>query len=165
MKSKRSVGRALEQRIDAGTAVEPDAARVVDAGAVERFAGGEDARPDPSARLDRLALLLPFEGVGRRVADRGHAEGQEDAALRFAQRLGQVGVALDQAGHDGPGRRVDDGAAVQIVAMRRHLGDPGAVDHDVHPGADVATRGRRTAARREPSSCRWCGAASTTTPA
>ena len=38
---------------------------------------------------------------------------------RLAVRLRQVRVALDQAGQHGGARRVDDGAAMQVVAVRR----------------------------------------------
>ena len=61
MKSKPERLRARELRVDPRAAVERHAARVVDARAVERLAGGEHARADAHAGLDRLAILLPFE--------------------------------------------------------------------------------------------------------
>ena len=118
--------------VDQRSAVERHAAGIVDAGAVERLAGGDHPRSNPRAGLERLTILDPLERVGRRVANRRDPERQPDPSQHLAVLLRQVGVTFDQPRQHRGGPGVDDDAAVQIVTMRRHLHDAVALDDDVH---------------------------------
>ena len=104
---------------------------IVDARAVERLAGREDARADPHAGFDRLAIFLRLERIRRRIPHARDAERQPDAAERLAVALRQVRVAFDQSRQHGAVRRIDDRARVQIGAMRLDARDAVALDHDV----------------------------------
>ena len=128
---------ALHQR----AAVERDATRVVDPRAVQGLTRRHHARANPHARVDGLAILVGLERVRRRVANRRDAKRQPDAPEHLAVALREMGVALDEAGQHGLARRVHDGAAVQVVAVRLDLPDAIALDHDIDrlAGAGVTT--------------------------
>ena len=120
------------------------------AGGTNRHAGAVDARSRHNSGVDRIAQRDGFVGAIGDVAHGGEAGHQRAprihraadcvvgdvqaeivAVLGRARFLGQVHVAVDQAGQAGAsGGNVDHGRAGSIRASRHDFADALAIDHD-----------------------------------
>ena len=113
---------------------------VVDALAVDGFAGGEEARADGGAGEVGLAVREGAVGVVGDAADLGDAVGEPEAAFAVAVVDGVVGVvvgvAFDEAGDDGEVAGFDGAgdAGGRRGGVRGDGGDAVVGDEDVDVG-------------------------------
>ena len=120
---------ALQLHVELGVGGNGHAHLVIDALPFHQMAGVEDARRNADAGVGGLAVFHRLIRKAARTAHRGHAPGQERAALLLAGIALAVGMEIDQPRHGGELRRLDGGAAGFV---RLDGGDAVAADDDVH---------------------------------
>lgn len=101
-------------------------------------AGRVHARPDQLARADPVGVAEHVGGAGLRVARGGDAVGQvrqvgPDVGAMQIARGAHVGVRVDEAGHNGLARDIDDAGVGGDVqgAGGAYRGDAIVVHHDI----------------------------------